>query len=116
MSRVAFGLVVVVGVVLIVTTDIVDALSGFILAGVVPGTRIVIPFWAMILLTFTASISLVAWLLRQPLYIGDTANQDKAARQRARDHVLKQTTSHQAEAVAKRRLRKRYQPAHSTST
>lgn len=57
--------------------------------GIVPGTDVQIPFWAMIIIFLGGGSALIYWLGSQPLYIGGIAKQDQTARKLARKKVAK---------------------------
>ena len=66
-----------------------NALMALLFLGIIPGTNIQIPFWAMFILFFGGGYILLRWLMSQPLYIGGIAQQEHTARQLARKKVAK---------------------------
>lgn len=70
---------------------VINALIAFLFAGVLPGTNIILPFWATSLIALMIGFLAIRWLMKDPLYIGDSAYQQKQAKAKARNYVLSQT-------------------------
>ncbi len=108
-----------IGIAVLSQPSIANALFAFVFTGALPFTRIILPFWAMMLLIGTVAAAAIMWLFKQPLFIGDTANSEKIAKSRARSYVLATATNQQkkksvaAKPVSRRRVRKNYQTATS---
>ena len=97
---------------LIFVPDIANALLAFMFVGIIPGTDMSLPFWAMGLFIVIAAAIAIVWLGNQSLYIGDRSYQQKQAKAAAREYVLEHvaaTSETKAKAVrrapAKRRAK-----------
>ena len=84
-------LMALVGV--IIQPAILNGLFGFLFAGIVPGTSITLPFWAMSCVLFMIGYSAVLWLKNDMLFIGDESHQENMRKQRARVYVMQKATS-----------------------
>ena len=89
---------VLLGLLVLVQPVVFTAIVSLLFLGIVPGTNIVIPFWAMAIFYIISCFALFEYIGRQPLYIGDMKHQEKVARQLAREKVLNQAASRKANA------------------
>lgn len=80
---------VIVAITIIIQPWLLGDIVAFLFLGVIPGTDLVLPYWAMILIAAITGAALIGWLSRQQLYIGDVAHQDQTARRVARKKVMK---------------------------
>ncbi len=95
---------------------VMNALFGFIFAGIIPGTSIVLPFWAMTCVLAAIGYTAAKWLQQDMLFIGDEAHMEKQRKQQARAYVIQKTTarpSTKKPATVRQRLRRRQQTATS---
>lgn len=74
---------------LLLEGSVVDAIIMFIFLGIIPGTNLALPTWLMFLFAVAGSISLLGWIRAQPFFIGNLAEQERTARQLARQRVMK---------------------------
>ncbi len=79
-------------IILLIQPFVMNSFFSFIFAGVVPGTTIVLPFWAMSL--FLASIGYIAIksVSKETLFVGDTAHKERQAKANAKRYVLQKVT------------------------
>lgn len=103
---------------LLLQPDVANGLVAFVVAGVVPGLGVVLPFWLTILMMAAIGVSLIYWLMRQPMFIGDSLYQEKQAKAAARADVVRIVSRPHTTRAARKpaRTRKRYLPIHSTSS
>lgn len=66
---------------------VIDATFGFLFAGIVPGTDIVLPFWAMSLVLASVGLIALNWLMGHTLYIGDSAYEQRRMKKTARQYI-----------------------------
>ena len=92
-------------------TPLIDIVCAFLFAGIVPGTDIVLPFWAMSLILATIGTMAINWLFIQSLFIGDDPYQQTLAREQARVSVKSARTRKQTSLSSTRQIRKRYRTA-----
>lgn len=100
------GLLIILGV-----TPIIDIVCAFLFAGIVPGTDIVLPFWAMSLILATIATIAINWLFKQSLFIGDDPYRQSLAREQARATIKSSRTRKQTSLTSTRHTRKRYRTA-----
>lgn len=107
-----------IAIILVLTqTQIANAVASFFFIGLVPGTNYSMPFWAMMSINGFLGLILLSWLSHQSLYIGDTAYQEKLAKERAREKVIQNTIS-RANSKANRsgrRVKRDYKVATSST-
>lgn len=87
-------------------THLIDALFLFLLMGLLPGTTFVLPPWIMMVAVVLMAVAAVSWLLRQPLYIGSLAAQEKTARQLARQKAARRVSASDKKSRLRTRRRK----------
>ena len=87
-------------IILLVRPEILGALFAFIFLGLIPGTQLSLPFWAMLIIYAVGAILVIRWLISQPLYVGNLAKQEKTARAIARK---KATAKKKSSATTRRR-------------
>lgn len=95
------------GIALLLTLSqpvVMNMFFALLFLGIVPGTDVIIPFWAAFIGFIIGSMILIGWLLSQPLYIGSIAAQQQTARQIARKRVVAQARRRKVPKLAKRRL------------
>lgn len=97
-----------------------DALLAFVFLGIIPGTDMAMPFWAMGLLIIATALVAISWLGRQPMYIGDRAYQQKQAKSEARAYVMKKVVAQKSKKKlvsepVKPQTKRRYQVAASSN-
>lgn len=117
-------LTIIIGVSLIVISlifaagDLFNSLFLFIFLGVIPGTDMRVPSWAMITLAVLSSALIIRWITIQPMYIGNLAEQERTARQLARKRVAHKISKRPAakKKPATRSVRRNYTAAKSAST
>ena len=123
MSKKALALAIAILAValLILVPDVTNALLAFIFIGIIPGTDISLPMWAMgLFIIITAAIA-ITWLSSQSLYIGDRVYQQKQAKASARDYVLEKVSKSPAKKStprtrsSRRTSKQDYQVATSSS-
>lgn len=91
-----------------------NPLFGFLFAGIIPGTEIELPFWAMSLILFSLGYSAILWLKRDMLFIGDESAIERSRKQRARAYVMQKTATPvtiKKQVGIRHRLRRRQQIA-----
>lgn len=107
-----FGIIIIV----VVSQPIIfNGLFTFIFAGVVPGTDISLPFWAMSLVLATIAFVAIKWVRKEPLYIGDTIHEAQLNKRQAREYVL-QKASAKPTVSSRRPLFKRRKRAYRVAT
>jgi hypothetical protein len=77
-----------VGLILIMQPFVMDPLLAFVFAGIIPGTNLELPFWAMSLLLACVGYIAIRWATKDPVYIGDTPHQEAQKKLAARKYVL----------------------------
>ncbi len=95
---------------------VLNAVFGFVFAGIVPGTSISLPFWAMSCVLAAIGYSATKWLQRDMLFIGDEVHMEKQRKQHARAYVMQKATtrtSTKKPVTVRQRLRRRQQTATS---
>lgn len=94
---------------------VMNAIFGFLFAGIVPGTSIILPFWAMSCVLAVIGYSAMKWLQRDTLFIGDEQYVEQQRKQYARAYVLQKTlrSSVKRPVAVRQRLRRRQQTATS---
>lgn len=90
-------------IILLVRPEILGALFAFIFLGLIPGTQLSLPFWAMLIIYALGAILVIRWLISQPLYVGNLAKQEQTARAIARKKV---TAKKKSTTTRKRQSRK----------
>ena len=90
-------------IILLVRPEILGGLFAFIFLGLIPGTQLSLPFWAMLIVYAIGAILVIRWLISQPLYVGNLAKQEKTARAIARKKV---TAKKKSPATRRRPSRK----------
>ncbi len=108
--------IVIVFCVLLFQPIVMNAFFGFIFAGIIPGTSIVLPFWAMSCVLAAIGYVATKWLQRDMLFIGDDVHMEKQRKQQARAYIMQKTTtrtSTKKPATVRQRLRRRQQTATS---
>lgn len=84
------GLILTI-IVLVLQPAVINPLLGLLFLGLVPGTTYTLPFWTMGVFYLLVIYNCLRYILRQDIYIGDTAQQGKIARRQARNKIVKQT-------------------------
>lgn len=92
---------------------VINPLCAFLFAGIVPGTTITLPFWAMSCILFTIGYGAITWLKRDMLYIGDVRGIEQQRKQTARAYVAQKTSS---SVVIKKPVRARQRRRQQTAT
>lgn len=83
---------ILIGCVIVAQPFVYNPLFGFLFTGLVPGTSIVLPFWAMSLVLGSIGYVAVHWITKDTLYIGDKIYEQKKAKAKARAYVLTQVS------------------------
>lgn len=87
---------------------IFNAICTFVFAGVLPGTDIELPFWAMSLILAGIGYSAIAWLKKDTIYIGDTIYETQLQKRQAREYVLQKSTIKTNKQTTRRPILKRF--------
>ncbi|MEO5691205.1 MAG: hypothetical protein ABIQ64_03400 [Candidatus Saccharimonadales bacterium] len=106
--------IVIVLLALVLQPIVLNAVFSFLFAGIVPGTQITLPFWAMSCILFSIGYGATLWLKRDMLYIGDVRGIEKQRKQTARAYVA-QKTSRSVEVKKPVRVRQRRRQQTATS-
>ena len=101
-KQLILGLITLGVLVLLIRPEILAAVFTLIFLGMVPGTTYSVPSVVMFAIYAVVAILVIAWLARQPMYIGNQARQEKTARALARKKVLNKKKA----TPTKRRSRK----------
>lgn len=78
----------IIGLLIFFQPVVMDSLLTFVFAGIIPGTAIELPFWAMSLLLGTIGYTAIRWVTKETVYIGDVKEIDTKNRQAARRYVM----------------------------
>lgn len=81
-------IMICIGMLILLHPVTIDALLAFLFAGIIPGTTIALPFWAMCVLLATIGYIAIRWVTKDPVYIGDTNQQSVNKRLAARKYVM----------------------------
>jgi len=84
---------IIVALVVLIQPGVSNAIFALIFLGMIPGTNVSIPSWAMLLMSAIGIILAIRWITNQPLFIGSRIHQERTARQLARKKVLAMTAA-----------------------
>lgn len=95
---------------------VLNTIISFLFLGIVPGTDISLPFWAMSLILFIIGYTAMRWLRHEMMFIGDEIQLERQRKQAARNAVITQIIRPnrvKKSTSFRQRLRRRQQ--HATS-
>lgn len=95
--------IVLLSFVLLTKTPLLSVLFAFIILGMIPGTTLTIPFWAMLIAYPLIFLLVVIWLGRQPLLIGEAKPPTRSAATKSKTKRKKSATSARSKRVAAKR-------------
>lgn len=107
-----FGTIILI---IVIQPFIFNAVCTFLFAGVIPGTDIVLPFWAMSLILASLAFTAIKWVRKEPIYIGDTVHETQLNKRHAREYVLQKAAA-KPKATTQRPLFKRRKRSYRVAT
>jgi hypothetical protein len=79
---------IIIGLLILFQPVVMDTVLAFVFAGIIPGTTLELPFWAMSLLLGLIGYIAIKWVTKETVYIGDVKQIDTQKRLAARKYVM----------------------------
>lgn len=79
---------IIIAILILFQPVVMDPLMAFVFAGIVPGTTVELPFWAMSLFLGFIGYTAIRWVTKETIYIGDVTQADIEKRRAARKFVM----------------------------